>query len=159
VPLRNNLPMQSAFSIVVFGTVALSVVMSLVFLLSRGSLYDQIGQDGFSKDSDHGGSGTIPAPESPAGRAEREQEIRQMLSARSERLVRSGQPALDIDAEVAKLLEPSSPAGGRSGGHEPGLVGEVRQLVLARNERRVRKGLPPLDVEAEVERTLKELDP
>ncbi|HEY2142050.1 MAG TPA: hypothetical protein VGG98_08320 [Solirubrobacteraceae bacterium] len=150
--------MQNALQFVVFGAVALSVVMSLVFLLSRGSIYDQIGQDGFSKDSDPGGRMAAPAPDSAAGRAEREQEIRQMLSARSERLVRAGRPALDIDAEVTKLLEPSR-ATGRSGDHEAGLVEEVRQLVLARNERRVRKGQPPLDVDAEVERTLAELDP
>jgi hypothetical protein len=149
--------MLNAIQFVVFGAVALSVVMSLVFLLSRGSLYDQIGQDGFSKDGD-GGRTAAPAPDSVAGRAEREREIRQMLSARSERLVRAGQSALDIDAEVAKLLEPSRGTG-RSGSHEAGLVEEVRQLVLARNERRVRKGQPPLDVETEVERTLKELDP
>lgn len=150
--------MQNALQFVVFGAVALSVVMSLVFLLSRGSVYDQIGQDGFSKDGDAGGRMAAAAPDSAAGRVEREQEIRQMLSARSERLVRAGRPALDIDAEVAKLLEPSRSAG-QSTGHDAGLIEEVRQLVLARNERRARKGQPPLDVEAEVERTLEELDP
>ena len=77
-----------------------------------------------------------------------------MLGARSERLVRRGEPALDIEAEVAKLL---APAGGSSE-REPALVEEVRQLVVAHNERRVRQGLDPLDVDAEVERTLAELD-
>ena len=95
-----------------------------------------------------------PAPDSAAGRAERELEIRQMLGARSARLVRAGKPPLDIDAEVARLLEPS-PAGRD---HEPGLAEEVRQLVVARNERRVRQGLEPLEVEAEVARTLEEFD-
>jgi len=92
-------------------------------------------------------------PDSPAGRAERELEVRQMLGARSERLVRAGKPALDIDAEVARLLEPDQPAA-----PDPGLADEVRQLVVARNERRVRRGLEPLAVEAEVARTLEELD-
>jgi hypothetical protein len=78
-----------------------------------------------------------------------------MLSAKSERLERSGKPALDIDAEVARLLAPQP----RSGAHDAGLVEEVRQLVRARNERRARKGLEPLDVTAEVERTLAELNP
>ena len=76
-----------------------------------------------------------------------------MLSARSERLVRAGKPALDIDAEVARLLEPAKPDA-----PEPGITDEVRQLVVARNERRVRQGLEPLAVEAEVARTLQELD-
>ena len=77
-----------------------------------------------------------------------------MLSARSTRLVGRGQPALDIDAEAARLLAPLAQAG-----HDPGLSTEVRQLVVARNERRVRKGLEPLEVDAEVQRTLAELDP
>ena len=77
-----------------------------------------------------------------------------MLSARSARLVGRGQPALDIDAEVARLLAPS-----QLSAQDPGLTEEVRQLVVARNERRARQGLEPLDVEAEVARTLAELNP
>lgn len=154
--------MQSAFPIVVFGAVGLSVVMSIVFLVSKGSAYDQIGQGGLP------GEGELPdalplgsAPTKGAlashpelERAEREQEIRQMLQARSERLVRRGEPALDIDAEVAKLTAPQA-----STHHDPGIAEEVLQLVVARNERRERQGLEPLDIEAEVARTLAELNP
>jgi len=143
---------ESAFPYVVFGAVALSVVMSLVFLFSRESVHDQIGQGGL-RDVDFAAAPPAPPPDSPAGRAERELEVRQMLSARSERLVRAGKPALDIDAEVARLLEPEQPPA-----PDPGLTDEVRQLVVARNERRVRQGLEPLAVEAEVARTLEELD-
>jgi hypothetical protein len=148
---------ETGLTFVVFGSVAFSLVMSLLFLVTRGSdnLYDQIGQGGISREGDHGGGAPEPIPDSPAALAEREQEIRQMLSARSERLVRRGQPALDIDAELARLL-----AGERGAdGHDASLVAEVRQLVLARNERRVRQGLEPLDVDAEVARTLEELAP
>jgi len=150
---NNPVVLQSAFPIVVFGAVALSVVMSLVFLFSRGSVYDHIGDEGFTTDRDHSGGAPPPTVASPADRAEQEHEIRQMLSARSARLVGRGQPPLDIDAEVARLLASSQPAT-----REPGLVAEVRQLVVARNERRVRQGLEPLAVEAEVVRTLEELD-
>ena len=125
----------------------------MVFVLSRDSVHDQIGQGGLSRDSELAGPPAGPPPDSPAGRAEREREIRQMLSARSERLVRSGRPALDVDAEVARLIGPSQPDA-----PDRGLTDEVRQLVVARNERRVRQGLEPLDVEAEVVRTLTELD-
>ena len=38
--MSNNPLVQSAFPIVVFGAVALSVVMSLIFLFSRGSSYE-----------------------------------------------------------------------------------------------------------------------
>jgi hypothetical protein len=152
--MSNNLAVQSAFPIVVFGAVALSVVMSLVFLFSRGSIHDQIGGGGLAPERDSASRALTPASDSPAGRAEQELEIRQMLSARSERLLRKGQPALDIDAEVTRLLAPSAPST-----HEAGLTLEVRQLVVARNERRTRQGLQPLEVEAEVTRTLAELDP
>jgi hypothetical protein len=147
---------ENGLSFVVFGTVAFSVVISLLFLVTRGSdsMYDHIGQGGISRDSDYGG-GLAETADTPAQRAEREREIRQMLGARSDRLVRSGKPALDIDAELARLLAPEE----EPGAEEPALVEEVRQLVVARNERRVRQGLEPLDVAAEVERTLRELSP
>ena len=145
--------MQTAFPFVVFGAVAFSVVMSLAFLLTRESAHDQIGAGGLSRDGEVGEPAMAAAPESAAGRAERELEIRQMLGARSARLVRAGKPPLDIEAELARLLEPSP-----ADESEPGLNEEVRQLVVARNERRVRQGLEPLEVDAEVARTLAEFD-
>jgi hypothetical protein len=161
-----NRPMQSAFPIVVFGAVGLSVVMSIVFLVSKGSAYDEIGQGGLS------GGGEPPDAHPPAGataghydsitrspefgQAEREHEIRQMLQARSERLVCRGEPALDIDAELARLTAAAPSA---STQQDQELATEVLQLVVARNERRERQGLQPLDIEAEVARTLAELSP
>jgi hypothetical protein len=147
---------ENGLTFVVFGSVAFSLVMSLLFLVTRGSdsMYDQIGRGGISREGDHGAGAPAPAPDSPAALDEREQEIRQMLNARSERLVRSGQPALDVDAELARLTSEKGPDR-----HQAGLVSEVRQLVVARNERRVRQGLEPLDVDAEVTRTLEELEP
>jgi hypothetical protein len=147
--------MQTAFPIVVFGAVGVSIVMSIVFLVGRGSAYDQIGQSGLP------GAGESPPAADAFGaypeleRVEREQEIRQMLQARSERLVRRGEPALDIDAELARLIA-SQPA---IAPQDAGIREEVLQLVVARNERRERQGLEPLDIEAEVERTLAELEP
>ncbi len=148
---------ENGLSFVVFGTVAFSLLMSLLFVMTRGTdnLYEQIGQGGLSAESDHGGAGPAAGPESSAAQAEREDEIRQMLRARSDRLIRSGQPALDIDAELTRLLEPTGP----SASHDAALVEEVRQLVVARNERRIREGLEPLEVETEVTRTLDELSP
>jgi hypothetical protein len=155
---------ENSIAFVVFGAVAFSVFMSFLFLTTRGteSAYDRIGAGGMTREGEYG-EDPIAAPESEAGRAEREREIRQMLSARSERLVRKGQPALDIDAEVARLLGASSPDGDEGNGapsaHDPALLAEVRQLVVARNERRTRQGLQALDVDAEVARTLEELGP
>jgi hypothetical protein len=143
-------------SFVVFGTVAFAVVMSLLFLVTRGkdSMYDQIGQGGISRESDYAGTGS-PVVAEPAAGNEQEQEIRQMLRARSDRRVSRGEEPLDIDAEVARLLADAQ--GARK--HDEALVAEVRQLVQARNERRLRQGHAALDVDAEIARTLEELDP
>jgi hypothetical protein len=164
--------MHSAFQIVVFGAVALSILMSIVFLVGKGgSVYDEIGQGSLTGEGEHaGGNGTgEPRPgagelEASAGntllarpereRVEREQEIRQMLQARSERLERRGEPGLDVDAEVARLISVQSSVPLR----DQGIEEEVLQLVVARNERRERQGLEPLDIEAEVARTLAEFD-
>jgi hypothetical protein len=147
---------ENGLAFVVFGAVAFSLVMSLLFLTTRGSesAYDRIGAGGISREGDHG-AGAPQAPDSPTAQAEREREIRQMLGARSERLVRNGQPPLDVDAELARLLGGEQAPRPR----DEGLLAEVRQLVLARNERRVRQGMEPLDVDAEVARTLDELEP
>ncbi len=147
---------ENGLSFVVFGTVAFSLVMSLLFLVTRGSdsMYDQIGRGGISREGDSGAGPPPPLADSPAARAERESEIRQMLKARSDRQVRRGEPALDVDAELARLLADEQAASAP----DPALAAEVRQLVTARNERRVRKGLEPLDVDSEVERTLAELE-
>jgi hypothetical protein len=90
---------ENGLAVVVLGAVAILLAMSVMFLLAQGSgsVYDQIGAGGMSQESDHGDDAPAIAPDSPAARAEREREIRQMLSARSERLVRRGQPALDVD--------------------------------------------------------------
>jgi hypothetical protein len=150
---------ENGLAFAVFGAVAFSVVMSLLFLTTRGSesAYDRIGAGGISREGDYG-VGAPRAADAQAAQAEREREIRQMLSARSERLVRKGQPPLDVDAEMARLL--AGERGERASNPRDGeLVAEVRQLVLARNERRVRQGMEPLDVDGEVARTLDELEP
>jgi hypothetical protein len=164
--------MQTALPFVVFGAVGVSVVMSIVFLVSKGSPYDEIGRGGLGGSGGEGEASpleTPPLPERPmpgedmlarspeARRVEREQEIRQMLQARSDRRVRRGEPALDIDAELCALTAVTPAAA--SAQHDQGIAEEVLQLVVARNERRERQGLAPLDIEAEVQRTLAELNP
>lgn len=144
------------FGFLVFAAITFAIILAFIFLSSHseGSVYDQIGSGGISRDEESPSASAAMAPDSQAAAAERETEARQMLSARSERLVRQGQPALNIDAELARLLVAQTPAA-----HDAGVVAEVRQLVAARNQRRLRQGLEPLDVDAEVTRTLAELEP
>jgi hypothetical protein len=159
---------EDGLALVIFGAVAFAILISLAYVLTRGSgesAYDRIGAGGISSVGDFGhdaGAGVSGSPaargaSSPEDRGEQEREIRQMLGARSERLVRSGQPALDIDEEVARLLAEQDRQA--SDPPDPELLAEVRQLVVARNERRLRQGLEALDVDDEVSRTLDELGP
>lgn len=136
-----------------FGTVivvvgCLGVIVAFISLRGARGLYDTIGKGDFALDEPDRPRG--PEPGSPQARAEAEEEIRQLVEAKSARRQARGEPALDVEAEVAALMGP--PAGADSALRE-----EVRQLVVARNERRMRRGEEPLDVEAEVERQLREL--
>jgi hypothetical protein len=140
------------FTFVVVGAVVLFVLVGVGSFLAGGSLYDKIGEGGLSV-----GTPSAPPMSSALAKAEREMEIRQMLQARSDRQVRKGGAALDIDAEMALLDGPGDESS--KGKHDAALTEEVRQLVVARNERRMRSGEEPMDVESEVERTLQELDP
>jgi hypothetical protein len=129
---------------------------ALVFALGAGNALQKIGKGQFALEQDFPQSSQGPvhavSPEV------REEEIRQMIQARSDRGVAKGRKALDVDAEVEELLASERARGG------PGLRGdktlreEIRQLVVARNERRQRQGKEPLDVEQEIERQLRELE-
>ena len=127
---------------------------ALVFALGAGNALQKVGKGDFTLEQDFPQSSSGPvhtvSPEV------REEEIRQMVQARSDRGVARGREALDVDAEVEKLLAAESGTGSLGG--DPALREEVRQLVVARNERRQRQGKDPLDVDKEIERQLRELE-
>ena len=108
--------MQAAFPFVMIGAIVLFVLLGVLSMLTRNNLYDQIGQGGLSigeeqlrglRDSGGAGAAEALADQSFEGRDEREQEIRQMLQARSDRLVNQGHEPLDIDAELARSIPPA----------------------------------------------------
>lgn len=141
--------MADAFPIVIIGISLLAIVVAVIASIASGGLYERIGRGGLSMDGhEHQGG---PRPGSPAAQAEADEEIRQMMEAKSARRVARGDAPLDVEAEIAALTRPApAPA-------DEGLREEVRQLVTARNARRVRQGKEPLDVEAEVDRQLRDL--
>jgi hypothetical protein len=146
--------MKDAFPLVIIGVSLLAIVVAVVATLASGGtsgLYERIGRGGFSMDGDTQQRRPGPAPGSPAAKAEADEEIRQLVEAKSNRRVARGEAPLDVDAEIAKLTE-AAPAPA-----DAELREEVRQLVIARNERRIRQGKEPVDVEAEVERQLRDL--
>jgi hypothetical protein len=130
-----------------FGTVVIVVAVVAVLVAAAsywgtGRIYSGLGREG--------GLDMRREPAAPSSGPEVQEEIRQMLEAKSDRRVARGEPELDVDAELAALTRDTS-------GADAGLREEIRQLVVARNERRLRQGKEPLDVEAEVERQLREL--
>jgi hypothetical protein len=127
---------------------------AIVFALGAGKRFDEIGKGDFAMEHDMP-EGPGARPIAPVSAEVREEEIRQMVQARSDRGVAKGRTPLDVDAEVERLLAPE-----RSGslGADRELREEVRQLVVARNERRKRQGKKPLDVEREIERQLSDLE-
>jgi hypothetical protein len=137
--------MEEAFGIVIFAVVAVSAVIAVITLISRGKTYDQIGRGGIGDDRE---LGPTPTQGGAVDLGDRDAEIRQMLEARNARHAARGEELVDVEAELARLTAPAA---------DPALIEEVRELVIARNARREARGEPLLDVDAEVERQLREL--
>ena len=134
-----------------FGTVVIvlalvAVVVATLSYWGSGRIYRGLGKGGLGMDHDERPPSAAAGPQS----AEAQEEIRQMLEAKSARREARGEAPLDIESELASLTT-AAPA------VDPALREEVRQLVVARNERRARQGKEPLDVEAEVDRELRDL--
>ena len=136
--------MQEAFGYVLFGVVGVAALIAIGTLFLRKATYEQIGAGGFFKED--------PAAAKAAGAAEsdpfRDEEIRQMLTARNARHTLSGKEIVDVEDELARLTAPAVDAA---------LVEEIREFVVKRNERRIARGQEPVDVEAEVARRVAEL--
>ncbi len=138
------------FGTVLIAVVLVAIVVACLSYIGSGAIYRGLGRTGLSLDEPH--LEPEPVAGSPAAHGEAQEEIRQMLEAKSDRREARGQAPLDIDAEMAALT--MSTAGAPA---DAALREEVRQLVVAGNERRMRRGSEPLDVEAEVDRQLRDL--
>jgi hypothetical protein len=128
--------MHSTFNIVIWVVSLLALVIAFGALVASRKTWEDFGKGSLTMDRDEA---------RPAGVAERDEEIRQLLAARNARRERRGEAPVDIEQELARLTAPAV---------DPELREEIRQLVVARNHRRVRAGKPPLDVEAEIEREI-----
>ena len=97
--------MQEAFGTVIFVVVGIAAVLAIVSLFGRGRLYDDIGRGGLSIGEDRD---MRPRAAARAGgavsRAERDDDIRQMLEARNARRIARGKEPLDVEAEIARQL-------------------------------------------------------
>src|SRR4051812_30248975 len=107
------MPLLASFQV---GTIFILIVVialplgAIVFARGAGGALKQIGKGQFAMDQDFPQSSQATAQTVSA--EVREEEIRQMIQARSDRGVARGKEALDVDAEVEKLLtdEPGAPS-------------------------------------------------
>jgi hypothetical protein len=152
LPVALSLSTGEVILIVVLAAIPISLA---TFVLGAGNALRQIGKGQFAVEYESDLSQRI-TDDVPSGSGEaREAEIRQMLEAKAYRQRARGETALDVEAELGKLLEDRAAPSRET---DDQLVEEVRQLVIARNERRVRQGKEPLEVEEEIERQLRELE-
>lgn len=145
------LAISSGEAILIIALAAVPIAAASFVFGARNAL-GQIGRGPLSIDEQ---KPSRPSPESPQGRRIREAELRQLLEGKAYRQAQRGEPALDVDAELARLLDAEAQRPRPQA--DDALRAEVRSLVIARNERRIRMGKEPLDVEAEIERQLDEL--
>jgi hypothetical protein len=144
------------------GTVLILVAVVAVplaaisFAMGAGNALREIGKGRFAIDQELPQKQAGTGAPAPLPKEVREAEIRQMLEARSYRRQQKGGEAIDVDAELEKVLAADQPQSDLSQDAE--LRAEVRQLVVARNERRLRRGHKALDVDTEVERQIRELE-
>jgi hypothetical protein len=140
--------MAESFGVVVIAIAVVAALVACASYVGSGRLYRGIGRGELSLDEPE--LRATPQPGSAAWQAEADAELRQLLDAKSARSEARGEGAIDVEAELARLSQPSPTA-------DPALRAEVRDMVVATNERRVRRGEEPLDVEAEVDRRLSDL--
>ncbi|MEX2448247.1 MAG: hypothetical protein WD404_05820 [Solirubrobacterales bacterium] len=143
--------LQAGYALAVVTLVALPIAAAA--FARSGPLWESVGKGPFAIEQELPPS-RLDAPQPPVDRELQEAEARQMIEAKSFRRVRRGEPALDVEAEVSRLL---SAPGATGSSIDEKLREEVRQLVVARNERRMRRGEEPLDVTAETERQVADL--
>lgn len=149
------LPLAISNGDVILIVAFVALPIAAIAFAGAGAVYRQIGKGAFEMqlESDLEPARGRSAADEGATRQEQEEEIRQMLEAKAFRQRERGEPALDVDDEMRKLLAPKVDPSA-----DPELIEEVRALVVARNERRLRRGEEPLDVETEIARQLSDLE-
>jgi hypothetical protein len=132
---------QHAFGTVLWIVCGIGALAALVALISARRTWDDYGKDHLVMARET----VAPQPGSAGAIHEREAEIRELLEARNALRARRGEPTIDVEQELARLIAPAI---------DPTLREEIRDLVIARNLRRARAGKAPLDVDAEIERQI-----
>lgn len=148
--LTGVIPMLAIESPTLMLVLVLVVVIALplagvIFAIGSKGAYRDIGGGHLSMDRND------PERSSGDSAAATREEIRQMVEASNFRREQRGEEAVEVDAEVERLMSAVD-------SDDPELREEIRQVVLANNERRERRGEEPLDVDEEVSRRLRAID-
>src|SRR4051812_4634065 len=104
------------FGSVVIVVAVVAVLVAAASYWGTGRIYSGLGREG--------GLDMTREPAAPSSGPEVQEEIRQMLEAKSDRRVARGEPELDVDAELAALTR-------GSGGAHPGLPPEGPPPLVA----------------------------
>jgi hypothetical protein len=152
VLLANLIDIQAGFVLTSITLIALPV--ALIAFARTGPLWQSVGKGPFAIEQELPPPSRLSQPHPPVDRRLHEAEARQIIEANSNRSQRRGEEALNVEAELRRLLDSPAAAGPEI---DEKLRVEVRQLVVARNERRMRRGEEPLDIETEIERELADL--
>lgn len=151
----------SEFSLVLVFLLVVALPIAAFAFSKSGKALENLGKGTFSIDREANPDNDSITPQAAA--AERDEEVRQMVEASAFRRRERGEPELDVQAEIDRLLGQQRPEISPEDAEElneamggGAMREEVRQLVVANNERRQRRGEDPLDVEPEVDRRLRE---
>jgi hypothetical protein len=117
----------------------LALPIAAIAFARSGPLWQSLGKGRFAIEQELPPPRHPASPEPPVDRGLQATEARQMLQAKAFRQERRGEEPLDVEAEVARLLD--SPDATPPAIDD--LREEVRQLVITRNERRMRAGKEP----------------
>src|SRR5437773_5046085 len=102
--MRANYPAMGAFGWAVIIIALIAAVAATLSYIGSGRIYKTIGKGQFALDRDDRPAG--PRPGSAAALREQEDEVRQLLQAKSERRQARGEAPLDVEAELQALLHP-----------------------------------------------------
>ena len=115
---------EATFGTILIAIALVAIVVACVSYIGSGGIYQGLGRTGMTT-LDEPDMRPGPAPGSVAANAEVQEEIRQMLEAKSDRREARGEAPLDIDAEMADLQGASTPV------ESDGMLERLRRRTMA----------------------------
>ena len=109
VPAADLIDIQAGFALTLITLIALPI--ALIAFARTGPLWESVGKGPFAIEQEMPPPSRLSQPDAPVDRKLQEAEARQMLEAKSYRRQQRGEAPLDVEAEVARLLDSPGAAG------------------------------------------------